>query len=82
VVPINDNGRGINAKLSELNPVVDRINGDGPASGVSGINARADTIIDLTTRIDNDLTNVDNLVNSIEVSAESICNSPAINGGC
>ncbi len=82
VLPINDNGRGINAKLSELNPVVDRINGNGPASGVSGINARADTIIDLTTRIDNDLTNVDNLVASIDVSAVSICNSPAINGGC
>jgi hypothetical protein len=82
VLPINDNGRGINAKLSELNPVVDRINGNGPASGVSGINARADTIIDLTTRIDNDLTNIDNLVASIDVSAVSICNSPAINGGC
>lgn len=82
VVPINDNGRGINAKLSELNPVVDSINGDGPASGVSGINARADVVIDLATRIDNDLTNVDNLVASIEVSAESICNSPAIMGGC
>ncbi|HEV2809103.1 MAG TPA: hypothetical protein VGV93_01730 [Acidimicrobiales bacterium] len=77
VGPINQNARGINAKLSEINPEVDSIE-----FGVAEINRRADIVIGETIEIDNDLTNVDNLVNSIEVSALSICNSPAIMGGC
>jgi hypothetical protein len=82
VGPINTNAREINSKLTALEPVVESIHGDGQQTGVSAINRRAMDIIDLTTRIDNDLTNVDNLVASIDVSAVSICNSPAINGGC
>ena len=77
VGPINQNARGINAKLTEINPEVDSIE-----QGVADINGRADVVIVETIEIDNDLTNIDNLVNSIEESAESICNSPAIMGGC
>ncbi len=78
---INGNAQGINSGLSEINPRVDSINGD-VAEGVSGINRRVDIVIGLATEIDNDLTNIDNLVNSIEVSAQSICESPAIQGDC
>ena len=77
VGPINASAGGIQSKLAALNPEVNAIE-----RGVAAINGRADVIIDNTAAIDNDLTNVDNLVNSIEVSAESICNSPAIMGGC
>ncbi len=79
VGPINENARAINSTLSALNPVVDSINGD-VAEGVAGINRRADIVIGETIEIDNDLTNVLNLTASIEESAQSICNSPVIQG--
>lgn len=82
VGPINQNARSINSLLTDVRGEVISIEGDEETVGVSAINRRARDVIDLTTAIDNDLTNVDNLVNSIEVSAESICNSPAIMGGC
>jgi len=82
VGPINTNVREINSKLAALDPVVDSIEGDGSQTGVSAINRRAMDIIALTTAIDNDLTNVDNLVASIDVSAKSICNATLIMGGC
>ncbi len=66
--PINGNARGINAELSAINPEVDSIN-----FGVAEINRRAGIVIGLTTEIDNDLTNINNLVNSIEQSATEIC---------
>jgi 6-phosphofructokinase len=75
VGPINTNAREINGKLSAVDSVVKSIEGDGSQTGVSAINRRAMDIIALTTAIDNDLTNVDNLVASIDVSAKSICNA-------
>ncbi len=77
VLDINGETRGISSDLSGVVPEVAAID-----EGVAGINRRADVVISRTIAIDEDLTNIDNLVNSIEVSAESICNSPAINGGC
>ena len=77
VGPINASAGDIQSKLAALSPEVNSIE-----RGVAAINGRADVIIGETSEIDNDLTNVDNLVNSIEVSALSICNSPAIMGGC
>ncbi len=77
VGPINQSARGINSDLSQVLPEVVAID-----DGVAGINRRADVVISRTIPIDEDLTNVDNLVRSIAVSAESICNSPAIQGGC
>ncbi|MGI8757889.1 MAG: hypothetical protein ACR2K0_01115 [Acidimicrobiales bacterium] len=74
---INGLARSINGELSTLLPVTRSIE-----QGVADINGRADVVIDRTIKIDNDLTNVDNLVKSIDISAVSICNSPAINGGC
>lgn len=74
---INGLAGSINGELSALLPVTQSID-----QGVADINGRADVVIGETTEIDNDLTNVDNLVNSIETSAQSICNSPAIMGGC
>ncbi|MBW3611394.1 MAG: hypothetical protein KY438_07675 [Actinobacteria bacterium] len=68
VGPINGNARGINAELSAINPEVDSIN-----FGVAEINRRADIVIGETIEIDNDLTNINNLVNSIEQSATEIC---------
>ena len=77
VLDINGETRGISSDLSGVVPEVAAID-----EGVAGINRRADVVISRTIAIDEDLTNIDNLVNSIEISAESICNSPAINGGC
>ena len=77
VGPINQSARGINSDLSQVLPETVAID-----FGVAEINRRADVVISRTIPIDEDLTNVDNLVNSIAISAESICNSPAINGGC
>ncbi len=74
---INSAARSINGELSALLPVTRSID-----VGVADINKRADVVIGETIQIDNDLTNVDNLVKSIDTSAVSICNSPAINGGC
>ena len=77
VLDINGDTRGIEADLSGVTPETVAID-----FGVAEINRRADVVISRTIPIDEDLTNVDNLVNSIAISAESICNSPAINGGC
>ena len=77
VGPINQSARNINSDLSTALPEVVAID-----QGVADINGRADVIISQTIPIDEDLTNADNLVKSIAVSAESICNSPAIMGGC
>ncbi|MBW3642820.1 MAG: hypothetical protein KY447_07900 [Actinobacteria bacterium] len=77
VLDINGETRGISSDLSGVVPEVAAID-----EGVAGINRRADVVISRTIAIDEDLTNIDNLVRSIDVSAESICNSPAINGGC
>ncbi|HVL03796.1 MAG TPA: hypothetical protein VM386_05095 [Acidimicrobiales bacterium] len=77
VGPINSTAGEIRSKLASVDSHVANID-----QGVADINGRADVIIIETNEIDNDLTNVDNLVNSIETSALSICNSPAINGGC
>ena len=77
VGPINSTAGEIRSKLASVNSSVASIE-----QGVADINGRADVIIGETTEIDNDLTNVDNLVNSIETSAQSICNSPPIMGGC
>lgn len=74
---INSIARDINGELSALLPVTRSID-----AGVGEINDRADVVIGRTIAIDNDLTNVDNLAKSIDTSAVSICNSPAINGGC
>jgi hypothetical protein len=82
VGPINGNARSINSRLTDINGEVDSIDGDGQNFGVSAINRRARDIIGLTTAIDNDLTNINNLVGSIDVSALSICNSTAIMGNC
>ncbi len=77
VLDINQASQGINSDLSAILPETVTID-----TGVAEINRRVDVVISRTIPIDEDLTNVDNLVNSIAVSAESICNSPAIQGGC
>jgi hypothetical protein len=77
VGPINSSARAINGDLSAILPEVREID-----VGVAGINGRASAVIDQTIPIQGDLANISRLVDSIEISAESICNSPAINGGC
>lgn len=77
VGPINTNAREINAKLAAIDSEVNLINGN-QAEGVSGINRRADIVIVETTEIDNDLTNVDNLLKSVAVSASGICNATVL----
>lgn len=77
VGPINSTAKAINSDLSTARPVVASIE-----RGVAAINAKADVIISRTIPIDADLSNVDRLVDSIEISAREICNSPAIMGGC
>ncbi|MBW3547118.1 MAG: hypothetical protein KY452_03145 [Actinobacteria bacterium] len=77
VGPINGTAKAINSDLSAARPVVAQIE-----RGVAAINAKADVIISRTTPIQADLSNINRLVDSIEISAREICNSPAINGGC
>lgn len=77
VGPINGTAKAINSDLSAARPVVAQID-----RGVAAINGRASVIIGQTTPIRDDLANVNRLVDSIEISAVEICNSPAINGGC
>ncbi|MBW3644239.1 MAG: hypothetical protein KY441_01890 [Actinobacteria bacterium] len=77
VGPINASAKNINGDLSAILPEVRQID-----VGVAGINGRVDAVIDQTVPIDADLSNVSRLVDSIAISARSICNSPAINGGC
>jgi methyl-accepting chemotaxis protein len=77
VGPINSSAKQINGDLSEILPEVREID-----VGVAEINRRASVVIDQTIPIQGDLANISRLVDSIEISAESICNSPAINGGC
>ncbi len=77
VGPINATAKAINSDLSTARPVVAQIE-----RGVAAINGRADVIISRTTPIEGDTSNIDRLVDSIEISAEEICNSPIIVGGC
>jgi hypothetical protein len=77
VGPINSSAKEINGELSGILPEVREID-----VGVAEINRRASLVIDQTIPIQGDLANISRLVDSIEISAESICNSPAINGGC
>jgi methyl-accepting chemotaxis protein len=77
VGPINSSAKDINADLSAILPEVQEID-----AGVAAINGRASVVIDQTIPIQGDLANISRLVESIDVSARSICNSPAINGGC
>ena len=77
VGPINGTAKAINSDLSAVLPVVQSID-----VGVAAINRRADAVIDRTIPIEADTTNIDRLVDSIEISAEEICNSPVVMGGC
>ena len=77
VGPINTNAKNINGNLSALQPVVSSID-----QGVADINGRAATIINQTIPIEQDLRQVVGLTGEIDGRAVSICNSPAINGGC
>ncbi|HEV2767202.1 MAG TPA: hypothetical protein VGV63_05780 [Acidimicrobiales bacterium] len=77
VGPINASAKGINSDLSAILPEVQQID-----VGVAGINRRADVVISRTIPIEADTSNIDRLVDSIEISAEEICNSPVVQGGC
>ena len=77
VGPINGTAKAINSDLSSARPVVAQID-----AGVAAINGRAEAVINKTIPIEADTTNIDRLVDSIEISAREICNSPVVNGGC
>ncbi len=77
VGPINGSAKDIRGNLAAILPETQAID-----AGVAAINRRADVVISRTTPIDEDLTNISRLVDSIAISARGICSSPVIVGGC